>query len=279
VRPCGNDDDVHVLAALAGAAGGWKLEPADVDVGAQRLAEASDAVVDVGGGLAVGEAVEKAAVAEARLLLDAHLVAFLEVAEVLLPEARVLVDAGGDAARVLDGAANAAQRLQRAAVRGDVEVDLPVIGCLAGVGGEDVPEAAFAVLSVLPAFGGEADARVGPRCTPSRPRCPRSRRDAPARSGAATEAAAEEESVLRCCLSAAAGTGTDRRRRQAPAYGNSNWCWCARWRRSGTPSLSSQLRDGIRRRGRGGRGTTIRPAGTCCCSTQWMTPPFSSTAN
>jgi hypothetical protein len=152
----GDDDDVHVLAALAGG----RLEPADVDVGAQRLAEAGDAVVDVGGGLAVGEAVEETAVAEAGLLLDAHLVAVLEVAEVLLPEARILPDAG-DAARVLEGAADAAQRLQRAAVRGDVEVDLPVVGRLVGVGGEEVPEAAAAVLGVLPAFGGEADARVG----------------------------------------------------------------------------------------------------------------------
>jgi hypothetical protein len=78
----------------------------------------------------------------------AHLVAVLEVAEVLLPEPRVLPDAG-DAMRVLEGTTDIAQRLQHAAVWGDIEIYLSVIGCLVRIGGEEVTEVVAAVLSIL----------------------------------------------------------------------------------------------------------------------------------
>ena len=55
----GDEDDVHV----AGGGGARRVEASDVDVGEQGFPEAGDAVVHVRHRLAVGKAVEEAAVA------------------------------------------------------------------------------------------------------------------------------------------------------------------------------------------------------------------------
>lgn len=73
----GDEHDVHVSAGAAVARG---LEAAEDDVGEQGLPEAGDAVVHVRRRLAVGEAVEEAAVALPDLLLHPHLLPVLEVA-------------------------------------------------------------------------------------------------------------------------------------------------------------------------------------------------------
>lgn len=77
-QPVGHQHQVHLRRRRRRGRG--RLEAADVDVGAERLAEAGDPVVDVGGRLAVREAVEEAAVPAAGLLLHAHLLPVLEVA-------------------------------------------------------------------------------------------------------------------------------------------------------------------------------------------------------
>lgn len=59
----------------------------------------------------------------------------------------------------LEGVADAAQGLQAAAVRRRVEVDLPVV-LVAGSRGEEVAQAAAAVVGLAPALGGEPDPGV-----------------------------------------------------------------------------------------------------------------------
>jgi hypothetical protein len=107
--------------------GGRRREEGDDGLNRARLGSddrTGDAVEDVGGGLALGEAEEEAAEALARLLDGAHALLHLEVAEVLLPDAALL--AGADDAVPREGAADLAQRGAGARVGGHVEVDLPV---------------------------------------------------------------------------------------------------------------------------------------------------------
>lgn len=119
-----------------------------------RWGHTGDAVEDVGGGLALGEAEEEAAEAVAGLLDGAHALLDLEVAEVLLADAALL--AGADDAVAGEGGADLAERGAGALVGGDVEVDLPV-----GGGGDDVEDALPGGAGLVDAEWGERDAVVG----------------------------------------------------------------------------------------------------------------------
>ena len=82
-----------------------------------------DAIEDVGGGLALGEAEEEAAEADACFLEVAHLVLRLEVAEILLANAALFSDAGDPTAG--ERSADLAESRASALVRGDVEENFP----------------------------------------------------------------------------------------------------------------------------------------------------------
>ena len=128
----------------------------------QALVEAADAVIGVGGALAVGNAVEEVAVVGALLPHALHLgAAGLEVAKVLLAKARLLVD--------LDVVALEGARLRVVAGQGGQDALGGLAGAAVGareevqgvVGAQHAAQAAAGLVGLLPAILGELDAVVG----------------------------------------------------------------------------------------------------------------------
>ena len=144
------DEDAHAGKVVLA-----KLTP-------QALVEAADAVVGVGGALAVGDPVEEVAVVGALLPHAFHLgAAWLEVAKVLLAEAGLLVDfdvgaaEGGGAGLVGgEGGEDALGGLTGAAVGRGEEVD-------GVVGAEEVAHTASGVVGLGPALLGQFDSVIG----------------------------------------------------------------------------------------------------------------------
>lgn len=128
----------------------------------ETLVEAADAVVSVGGALAVGDAVEEVAVVSTFLPHALHFgAAGLKVAKVLLAEAGLFID--------LD--AGAAERRGAGIVRGQGGED--AFGGFAGaavgrsedlkgvIGAEEFAKSASSVVGLVPAFGGEFHPVIG----------------------------------------------------------------------------------------------------------------------
>jgi hypothetical protein len=128
----------------------------------QALVEAADAVVGVGGALAVGDAVEEVAVVGALLPHALHLgAAGLEVTKVLLAQAGLLVDldvvaleGAGLGVVAGQGGQDALGGLARAAVRAREEVQ-----CV--VGTQHGAQTAARLVRLLPSLWCDLDAVVG----------------------------------------------------------------------------------------------------------------------